>query len=266
MRNYLLSLSSKSQFFIIILGTISISFISALIIDYLFGSMELVSKAGLITAIYAVLGTIYAVLVAFSVSGVWQNYCASETAVTSEVAALIDLVHMVQASTSEKAELIKSLAINYMNEVISTEWNILALGRIQDSLSFQSKTFTITARIINEVQTIEPVNARDNVIFSHVLMLMTKWLDARRTRLMLSIGNIAKALWPLLIAGAVILSAFHGLFITREPILWSTLLLFFSSIIGLSFYLIFTLDCPFAGTPAVDSGPFKWALALLTKE
>lgn len=121
-------------------------------------------------------------------------------------------------------------------------------------------------QLIDEIQTIQPVDARDNVIFSHTLTLLTKWLDARRTRITISKGNIAKALWPMLAAGALVLFAFHGLFIFENPILWITLLFFFSSIIGLSFYLIFTLDCPFGGFPIVDIGPFKWVLAWLQEE
>ena len=263
MRAFLLSLSAKYQLFLIVFCTIVVAFISAIAIYLLFGSMELISKAGLITAIYAVLGTIYAVLVAFSVSGVWQNYCAAELAVTAEVAALMDLVHTVGASATEKAPLIRDLAIEYVNEVIAIEWPTLASGENEIIMSPKSKPLMLSQHMIREIQTIQTANARDNVIFSHVLTLLTKWLDSRRMRIMVSKGNIAKSLWPVLIAGAFILFAFHGLFIVENHILWSTLLLFFAGVIGLAFYLIFTLDSPFAGSPIVDAGPFKWALIWL---
>lgn len=266
MRSFILSLPARYQLLFITFGTILVAFMSALLVHTIFGSMELRSKAGLITAIYAVLGTIYAVLVAFCVSGVWQNYCDSERSVTAEVAALIDLVHMVQASATEKAIHIRDLALEYLKEVIDLEWPLLARGHNELVMSPESKTFRLTMNLIQEVQTIQPVDARDNVIFSQALTLLSKWLDSRRMRIMISKGNIAKALWPLLIAGAFILFAFHGLFIIDNHLLWATLLLLFSVLVGLSFYLIFTLDCPFAGSPVVDSDPFKWALTWIKNE
>ena len=266
MREFILSLSVRYQLLFILLITILVAFIAANITAFLFGSVELISKLDLIVAIYAVLGTIYAVLVAFSISGVWQNYCASETSVITEVAALTDLVHMVKASSTSKAQYIRDIVINYLNEVIEVEWSVLAKGRNDLILSPTSNTFLHSMHIVREIQTIETVNARDNVVFSHVLTLLTKWLDARRTRLMISKGDIAKSLWPLLITGAFILFSFHGLFSVESRLLWSTLLLLFSGIIGLSFYLIFTLDCPFAGYPMVDSAPFTMALNWLKEE
>jgi hypothetical protein len=262
MRSFILSLSPKLQFCFIVFSTIVGSFLSALVIFLIFGHMELISKTGLITSIYQVLGTVYAVLIAFSVSGVWSNYCASEQSVTTEAAALTDLVHMAKASSAESANKLRETAIEYITEVISLEWPTLAKGKNEIIMSPTSATFLSSMQIVHIIQAMQPVTPRDNVIFSHLLSLLTRWLDARRTRIMISKGNIAKSLWPLLIS-ALILFAFHGLFITRNPMLWSALLLFFSGIIGLSFYLIFTLDCPFAGVPVVDSEPFKWSLLWL---
>ena len=264
MRAFMLSLSATLQLCIIVLSTVVVAFISSIIIHAFFGSLELTSKVGLITSIYMVLGTIYAVLVAFCVSGVWQNYCASELAVAHEAAALTDLVHIVSASKVENSQTICNIAINYLKEVIDVEWSVLALGQNELIMSPTSKTSIMTTNLVHEVQAIQPAVERDNIILSHALTLLTKWLDARRMRIMISKGNIAKSLWPMLIAGAFIMFSFHGLFIVGNHMLWSTLLLLFSGIIGLSFYLIFTLDCPFGGSPVVNSSPFSWALSWLT--
>lgn len=263
MRVFLLSLPAALQLFLIVLGTIIVAFASASLIYFLFGSLELIPKAGLITAIYTVLGTIYAVLLAFSVSGVWQNYCESDLAVTAEAAALTDLLHTVEASVSENAETIRAIAIDYLSSVIAIEWPMLSKGNNEAIMSPKSPTFILTMRLVHEVQSIRPQSARDNVIFSHALTLLIKWLDARRKRIMLSKGNIAKSLWPVLIAGAFIIFGFHGMFIVENMILWSTLLFFFSGVIGFAFYLIFTLDAPFTGAPFVSSSPFNWALIWL---
>jgi hypothetical protein len=266
MRIFLLSLSAKYQWLVIVLTTLLVAFASSLCIHFLFGSLDLKPKSELITAIYAVLGTIYAVIIAFSISGVWQNYCAAEIAISTEVAGLMDLIHIVKASSTEKVMTLAKLAIHYLKEVIEVEGVSLAKGDNSLIMSPQAKTFTLTMQLVREIQTIQPVDARDNVIFSHALTLLSKWIDARRSRIMLSKGNIAKSHWPLLITGALILFAFHGLFVVENQFLWTTLLLLFSSVIGCSFYLIFTLDNPFSGSPRVDTQPFYWAITWLEYE
>ena len=218
MRSFILSFPPKYQLFVIVACTILFAFVSSGIIYFCFNTNDLISKAGLITSVYTVLGTIYAVFVAFSISGVWQNYCASEIAVTTEAAALMDLVHMVKASVTEKAAAIRALAIDYITQVMAKEWSMLAKGNSDLLMSPNASTFALSMQLIHEIQTIQPVDARDNVIFTHALTLLTKWLDARRTRIMISKGNIAKSHWPLLIVGAFILFAFHGMFIFENPV------------------------------------------------
>lgn len=266
MRSFLLSLPAAAQYCLIVAVTILAAFISGAGVHYLFHSLELLSKTELITAIYAVLGTIYAVLIAFSVSGVWANYCSTDLAVAAEAASLTDLIHMTRSSSTDLADKIQSLAVDYTRDVIILEWPALARGDINSVMTQNSPTFLCAMNILRIVQSVQPANTRDNVVYSHMLTLVTKWLDARRNRIMLAKGNIAKALWPLLITGAFALFAFHGLFITEDHMLWSILLLLFSGIIGSSFYLIFTLDCPFSGMPAIDASPFHWSLNCLKHE
>ena len=75
----------------------------------------------------------------------------------------------------------------------------------------------------------------------------------RRARLRSAEGNTAGALWGLLIAGAFVLFAFHGMFVTHAWAVWAVLLLGFSFVLGLAFYLIFSLDSPFTGK--LSAGP-----------
>jgi hypothetical protein len=64
----------------------------------------------------------------------------------------------------------------------------------------------------------------------------------------------------LLIAGALVLFAFHGLFVTHVWAVWVALLVGFSFIVGLAFYLIFSLDSPFTGKLSAGPEPFLWLL------
>ena len=187
-------------------------------------------------------------------------------AVTNEAAALNDLVHIVCALTKESGEKIRKYAIEYLENVIAFEWDMIAKNPAHLIMTPENKTFQTSLKIVHEIQSMHPRDARENVIFSRSLDLLTKWLDTRRTRIVLSKGNNAKTLWPLLITGALILFSFHGFYIFDNHRLWMTLLFFCSGIIGLSFYLIFTLDNPLTGSPAVNVNSFRWALQLLKEQ
>jgi hypothetical protein len=96
--------------------------------------------------------------------------------------------------------------------------------------------------------------------------LLTNWLDARRRRLQSAGGGYAAALWPLLIAGALVLFAFHGLFVAKSFAVWAALLLGLSAVVGLAFYLIYSLDSPFTGSLSAHVGPFQWVLFSCQRE
>jgi hypothetical protein len=100
-------------------------------------------------------------------------------------------------------------------------------------------------------------------LYAQALSFTGSWLDARRDRLRSAKGNTAGALWGLLIAGAFVLFVFHGLFSTHSLAVWVVLLLGFSVIVGLSFYLIFSLDSPFSGRLSASPEPFKRLLQVL---
>ena len=113
---------------------------------------------------------------------------------------------------------------------------------------------------ISAVQFLAPANARETAVFEQALVVLNSWLDARRKRLQSASGGSAAALWPLLLAGAIVLFAFHGLFVAKSTEVWAALLLGLSSVVGLAFYLIFSLDSPFTGSLSAHVGPFQWVV------
>ena len=96
-RPFLLSLPEKLQVVIIVGATVTAAFAAALATRALFDLHQLVADTGLTSVVFEVLGTIYAILLAFVVSGIWQNFSAAVASVHAEADALLDLVHIVNA-------------------------------------------------------------------------------------------------------------------------------------------------------------------------
>jgi len=262
MRSLLLSFPTKIQIILIVGLTIAAAFSTALICGMFFDIDQLKTNTDLISSVYQVMGTIYAILLTFTLWGVWQNYSDAAASVQNEAYALLDLVHVVEATSQWTNMDIRHAALIYAERVVKQEWTTLK-DITNDVINIREESHSNSVEIIQMVQAIHPEGARELTIFSHALTVLNDWLDARRTRLLIARGNSAKALWPLLLTGAFVLFAFHGLFVAETVGIWITLLAGTSLVIGLTFYLIFSLDCPFAGVLSIDSEPFCLAIRLL---
>ena len=257
-RPFLLSLPERLQIAVIIGATVTAAFAVALATRALFDLDHLLADTGLTTAVYEVLGTVYAILLAFAVSGIWQNFSGAVASVQAEAAALLGLIHIVDAFPSEQTKQVRSVAYTYATEVIA-EWQALA-AVARGAVEPMDLSYAATTALIRAVQFLEPANARETAVFEQALVVLNSWLDSRRKRLQSAGGGSAAALWPLLLAGALVLFAFHGLFVAKSTEVWVALLLGLSSVVGLAFYLIFSLDSPFTGSLSAHVGPFQWVV------
>jgi hypothetical protein len=260
MRLFLLSLRSRYQMIIIVGATIVLAFLVAMICGMFFDAHQLEANTDLSSAVFQVMGTVYAILLTFTLWGVWQNFNEATSSVQHEAYALLDLVHTIEASPEWKNFTIRDAAIEYFKMVTEQEW--LNSKNIANTYAHEGN-HSSSRPVVRVVQSIIPQTPRENAIFSQTLTLLNSWLDARRTRLLIARGDSAKALWPLLITGGLVLFAFHGLFVAKTIGIWIALLFGFSLVIGLTFYLIFTLDCPFEGSLSIDSEPFQLAINIL---
>jgi hypothetical protein len=264
MRLFLLSLPTKLQALVVVGTTVTLAFLIAYICSLFFDVHQLKLNTDLISSVYQVMGTIYAILLTFTLWGIWQNFTDAEIAVQKEAYALLDLVHTLEAVTVWKAINVRGVALSYVNSVLKDEWP--TLKSMNKHIIDVREQNAASLEVIKEIQNIQPTNDRENVIFGQAFNLLNSWLDSRRTRLLIASGDSAKSLWPLLLTGAFVLFSIHGLFVANTVGIWATLLFGISLVIGLTFYLIYTLDCPFSGSPSIDAEPFHLAIAILMKK
>jgi len=258
MRARILSLPPGLQPIVIIGSTVAAAFAVSLLTRSFLSAKQLEADMGLTSAVYGTLGTIYAVLIAFVVSGVWQSFSDAGTAVSGEADALTDLVFILLRLPPERSADTRRLAKAYVESVVE-RWNDMVRATTGKGQA-QEITLDTSSALMRSIIAIEPATDREQVIYAQALQLMATWLDARRNRLRSARGDTAKALWGLLIAGACVLFAFHGMFVTHVWAVWTGLLLGLSLIVGLSFYLIFSLDSPFTGKLSAGPEPFQWLL------
>jgi hypothetical protein len=257
-RLFLLSLPGNLQLVTIISATMIMAFASATATRAFFNINRLTADKELTLAVYTVLGTIYAILLAFVIAEIWENYSEAVASIQGETDALMGIMYILGAFPSEEIRGIRSLALTYAQKVID-EWEALG-GVAREKISPMGLSYDAAITLVHAIQAIQPANDRETAVFEQAMVRVNTWLDARRARLQSAKGGNAAPVWPLLIIGALVLFAFHGLFDARSIEVWVVVLLGLSAVVGLSFYLIFSLDSPFTGSLSAHVGPFQWVI------
>ncbi len=186
-------------------------------------------------------GTFYAVLVAFAVFIVWNDYASTSDVVDREAVTLLDVVRISKAFPAATSLRISDLAERYTADVIQQEWPAMALGKSSP-----------TARDLNDqiwsaVTSIKPADAGEQAAYSMLVSRLADFSDARRKRLFDSTSLLSPAIWVILMAGGVTtlgFTFFFGLKNLRAQIIMTAMCVV---TVALVLWLISDLDGPFTG-------------------
>ena len=203
---------------------------------------------------FAVVGVFYAVLLAFVVVAVWENYRDTETAVRNEAKALADL-HQVSYALQEDAgsKMRKHLA-TYLQQVHDSEWQAMAhgLGDKAAEEELQHLGRALFGGSANEL--------KDVALYHHAIDLMTVIHDNRNERLDSSDGTVPTALWLVLLAGALITLGYPSFFGTSNLGAQILMTASLAALVALTAFVALVLDYPFTGDVQISRAPFEQSL------
>ena len=206
---------------------------------------------------FSVIGVLYAVLLAFLVIAVWENYNATEAAIRNEAKAVGDLTQISYALPEQDGSAIRASLSDYVKEVRQTEWVTMALG-------VPSKT---TAHALaNLTQAIFDLHAdqlKDHALFQQAIHLLAAIEDNRNERLDSADGSVPPILWFVLVAGALITLGYPAFFGSSNLVAQTLMTATLAALVALTLVPIVALDFPFTGRGALTSSAFDEALQQL---
>jgi Protein of unknown function (DUF4239) len=195
---------------------------------------------------FAVVGVIYAVLMAFAVIVVWQRYADAEMAVIGEAGAAATLYRLASGSEPE-AVAVRAALGNYLRLAAERDWAQMARERESSDVTAALTAVYSAALRLARTGSLQPAVQMD--LFQQLNVIT----QARRTRLHLAIGIVPGVLWAALTFGGVLTVAFTFFFGTenlRAQLLMTAILAF---IVFMGLFVIVTIDHPFTGPVHVDS-------------
>jgi hypothetical protein len=203
---------------------------------------------------FAVVGVFYAVLLAFVVIAVWEDYRDTETAVRNEAKALADLHQVSYGLPEESGTKIRKHLRTYAQQVHDLEWPAMAHGlgdkAAKDELRYLGQA--LFGASSNELKHV--------ALYHHAIDLMTAIHDNRNERLDSSDGTVPTALWLVLLAGALITLGYPSFFGTSNLGAQILMTASLAALVALTAFVALVLDYPFTGDVQISRAPFEQSL------
>jgi Protein of unknown function (DUF4239) len=202
---------------------------------------------------FAVVGVIYAVMLAFAVIVVWERFNEAETAVVEEAGAAANVYRLCSGNEPE-ALATRAALDNYLRLAITRDWPQMAAE--EESADVTRALDALYASALRLAQT----DSQQPALVSELLNQVDTITKARRSRLHLATGIVPGVLWTALTLGGILTVAFTFFFGTENlnaQLLMTSVL---TIIVFLGLFVIVAIDHPFTGSVHVGSGPLQHVL------
>ncbi len=251
----------------LIVGTLTVIIVVTLSVVGLFIFRRLVSQTRLENAhsvsgevFFSLAGVLYAVLVAFVVVVVWEQFGDAEKAAESEASAIADLLRDSHAFPPADRPQVQQALIAYLNDVRNDEFPRMRKG---EAIEQQSEQLTA---VWDSYLKIQPVTRTEIAFYDQAIHRLDDLSTSRKERIATSQAEIPGELWVLLIGGGAIVMAFTFMFGTPDVVVHATAVALTAALMGFVMYLIFALEHPFVVTLSVKPEPYNHVLEIWLHE
>jgi hypothetical protein len=212
--------------------------------------------------IYAVLGVIYAVLLALVVIATWEEFGRASVTVETEANALAEIAWLAYALPEPERHHLQELARSYAEEVVHKEWPLMEQGRtpLMESTRETPSGWVLIDDIRATIQGYEPRTAAEQELYAEGLDQVQRLADARRMRLVAAEEGLPTVLWVVLVVGGMVVVGFAYLFGMENTWAHALMVVALAGVIALGLFTIAAMEHPFSGGARVGPEAFELVL------
>jgi hypothetical protein len=248
-------MSGVSSFVFVVLVTIIVSILGLTLVRRKVPTSRLAQLTDVAGYIYAVIGVIYAVMLALVVVAAWEEYRDAQAGVDDEASAVLNLARMANGWSAGDRANVEAALIAYARQVVEVEWPAMTRG------DFAPTTDSVAVnRVWQALNMARDAATMHGESYEVALLQLDKLDEARRERLLLGQDGLPMALAVILIIGAVVTVAFSYLFAVDDGQLHAVMTASLAVLVSLLLLLQFQLGRPFQGISAI--GPTAMELVL----
>jgi Protein of unknown function (DUF4239) len=246
LREYLLMLPTWQTFLLVALTIIVYSVAGILVVRRFVHHSVLQLHHDVAGFIFTTLGVIYAVLLAFVVLIVWEQFSKAEENMALEEAVAFSIHENIENYPSpEIATMLRTLFVAYVQSVFKEEFPQLRAGKTDPHAN---ETFTA---LIRSVWQINPANQGEQRALSQLQGDVRELAKYRAERFLASMQSIPRVVWRTLMLGALVTIGYTFLFGTEKLIPQLIMNACYGAVIAMVLVVIIELDNPFLGEVSI---------------
>jgi hypothetical protein len=207
--------------------------------------------------VYAVIGVLYAVILAQVVIAAWEDYSNARVVAADEANAVLNLARLAQGWPEADRDRIEESLTAYAHHVIASEWPEMASG------DYDPAAHTAYAhqlwQAVNEAAS--GAEAADTPRFTAAFDQLDALDDARRGRVLLAGNDLPQTMRLTLILGAVVTVGFAYLFAVESGVVHGLMVASLATLVALLLLLQFELETPFAGASSIEPTAMEFVVA-----
>jgi hypothetical protein len=203
---------------------------------------------------FAVIGVLYAVLLAFVVIISWERYHDAERALVAEAGSAATLYRLAGGLDESSAATLRTTLSAYLNSVLKDDWPAMVRGRSS------GVTTRVLSDLYDQVIRYPSDNLHAATLQGDLLSQLDQMTRARRERLVMGEGTVPKVIWFVLFLGAFLTISFTFFFGTQNLIAQSLMTGILAAIILSAVLVVVALDRPYTGAVTVSKDPIRWVL------
>lgn len=240
-------MSGVVVFLVIALLIVLVSLGGLAIVRHLVPPERLAGHTDVAGYIYAVIGVLYAVILAQVVIAAWGEYQDARTAAANEANAVLNLQRLSREWPETDHEAVRTGLMEYAQHVVTVEWPELEQGNLMAAINPSA-----TDRLWSIYDEIGLSPAGVTPTFSASLDQLDALDEARRTRFLLAAFSLPQIMSATLLIGGVVTVGFSYFFAVANR--WVHVLLTGSLAVMVALLLLleFQLETPFEGVDAIE--------------
>jgi hypothetical protein len=203
---------------------------------------------------FAVIGVLYAVLLAFAVVIAWERFFDAEKALASEGGAAATIYRLSAGLGQPTAGGVRDRLEAYLNSVLRDDWPAMALGHSS------RKTNEALNALYREVVQYRPADLQQEDLQNDLFRELDKLTEARRERIVMSSGTVPGMIWFVLLFGGILTIAFTFFFGAQNVMIQSQMTGILAALIFSAILVIISIDRPFTGAVEVSQESIRLVL------
>lgn len=215
-----------------------------------FGGDKATADHDVASAIFSMIGVLYAVLLAFVVIVVWEASSSVHDHTQTEANDLSQIYFTARALPQPQRGQLTSLATDYASTVAYQEWPAMQRGQTS------AKARADVAGMRTTAMSLPAADGRQQVLMSQTLDAINALVDARRQRTGAVQPPVPPIMWMALIAGATITVGFTFFFSYGRLVPQLLMVSAMTAMLAFTLWLTYEMSYPFSGPTGLGPDAF----------